>query len=202
MRRLLALTQSVLLLVPLAASAAAVPVPRPPRAYPAAIEVYAPYHPNEWCLPTTRVGTKALAELITRTYPGTSYGTTRPCGRVGARTSSSSEHYDGRAIDWMVSARDAGQRAKATALLGWLLATDRYGNKAAMLRRLGIMYVIWNNRMWGTWDRTWEPYLDCAQHPEASWDNTCHRTHVHLSLTWLGAKKLTSFWTGRVVQYP
>jgi hypothetical protein len=194
----------VALVLPFLANAAsvAVPVPPKPRLFSEAIETYAPYHPQVWCLPYTRPGTKALGELLVHTYPGTSYGTVRSCGKIGAKTSSTSEHYDGRALDWMVSVRNATQKAYGDALVGWLLAKDRFGHPAAMLRRLGIMYVIWNNRMWGSWDQSWHPYLDCAKHPEPAYDNTCHRTHVHISLSWLGAWKLTSFWGHKVAVYP
>src|SRR3954470_7078559 len=65
---------------------ASVPYPPKPRLFPRAIEAYAPYHPQVWCLPHTRVGTKALGDLLVQTYPGTTYGTVRPCGTVGAVT--------------------------------------------------------------------------------------------------------------------
>ena len=201
--RLVLLLVAVALALPMAAaSASGVPYPTKPRLFPQAIETYAPYHPQELCLPFTRVGTKALGDLLVHTYPGTTYGTTRPCGVVGKPTSSTSEHYDGRAVDWMVSVRNPTQKAYGDRFVAWLLHDDRWGNQAAMMRRLGIMYVIWNNRMWGAWDQQWEPYLNCANHPETAYDNTCHRTHVHISLTWLGALKQTSFWGSRIGVYP
>jgi hypothetical protein len=98
----------------------------------------------------------------------------------------------------MVSVRNARQYAAAKAALGWLLATDRAGNRAAMARRLGIMYLIFNNRMWGSWDGRWHEYNGCSKRPSRGDDNSCHRTHVHVSLSWSGAMGRTSYWTKRV----
>ena len=128
------------------------------------------------------------------TWPGTTWYSLRPCG------SGTSEHYDGRAIDWMVSAAVPWQKTDATDLIGWLLAKDKYGHAFAMARRLGIMYLIFNNRIWGAWDGKWEEYNGClaASMQADQYDNTCHRTHVHISLSWKGAFGVTSFWDGTV----
>jgi peptidoglycan hydrolase-like protein with peptidoglycan-binding domain len=100
----------------------------------------------------------------------------------------------------MNSIRSAQQAAQATALIGWLLATDTDGNEYANARRLGVMYIIWDNKIWGAYRPAdgWRPYSSCASHPEKSWDTTCHRDHMHLSLSWAGAMGRTSFWTGTV----
>jgi hypothetical protein len=85
------------------------------------------------------------------------------------------------------------------AFLTWLLATDANGNQAAMARRLGIMYIGWNNRMWRAYGTPgWGDLKGCSTTPAlkaSSYDTTCHRNHVHLSLSWDGAAGLTSFWT-------
>ena len=62
------------------------------------------------------------------------------------------------------------------------------------------MYLIWNNRIWGTYRAAegWRPYSTCAAHPERAYDTTCHRDHIHISLSWAGATGRTSFWTGSV----
>ncbi|MDQ6848467.1 MAG: hypothetical protein M3070_00445 [Actinomycetota bacterium] len=159
-----------------------------------AIEGPAPYQPQKRCAPYVRPGTKQLGTLLVNTYPKTVWYSTRPCD------GSVSEHFDGRAIDWMVAAHVAWQRADAHDLLTWLLATDRYGHEFAMARRLGVMYVIFNNRMWGSWNNTWVDYNGCTapkmQAPKYA--NACHRTHIHISLDWHGAMAETSFWTGHV----
>ena len=169
------------------------PAPATPANLPQAIEPLADYVEQVSCQPRLRPGTAALARLLARTYAsygGSTWASTYACGTDGTR----SEHYDGRAIDWMVSVRDARQHAAAKAAIAWLLATDKAGNRFAMARRLGVMYLIYNNRMWGAWDGTWQQYNGCAARPSRADDNACHRTHVHISLSWNGAWGRTTFW--------
>jgi peptidoglycan hydrolase-like protein with peptidoglycan-binding domain len=178
------------------AAGAPVRPPTPPD-LPSAIETLAGYVPQVSCDPTTKPGAARLGRLLTTTYPKTSYGTTRSCG-----TSPSSEHHDGRAVDWMVSVRTPERKAEAEAVIGWLLAPDSAGNEYAIARRLGVMYLIWNNRIWSAYraEEGWRPYSDCADHPEKSADSRCHRNHIHFSLSWEGARGVTSYWTGRVAR--
>ena len=178
-------------------SHASPPPPRTPAGLPAAIEPLAPYVGQVACDPTSRPGTVRLANLLAstyRSYAATSWASTYACGTDGNQ----SEHYDGRAIDWMVSVRSPKQLAAAKAALQWLLATDAAGNRFAMARRLGVMYLIYDNRMWGSWDGRWHDYNGCSATKSRAYDNACHRTHVHISLSWNGAMGTTSFWTKRV----
>ena len=177
----------------LPAAPTVVKTPAVPTSLPAGIETMSPYVPQTSCEWTDKPGSIALGDLLKATYPGTSYGISRPC--TGTMDS---EHYDGRAVDWMNSIRKPAQAAQATAVLKWLFATDAAGNTYANVRRLGVMYVIWNGQIWGSYNEAWKPYLTCAAHPETSWDTTCHRDHMHVSLSWAGAEKRTSFWTGAV----
>lgn len=171
--------------------------PPPPANPPAAIEDLASYTPAISCSPAARRGTVKLARLLTDTYPGTTAGTGRNCG-----ASANSEHHEGRAVDWMVSVRNARQRSEARAVLSWLLATDGQQNQYAVARRLGVMYLIWDNRIWSASrsDEGWRPYNDCARRTEKSADSFCHRNHIHLSLSWEGARGVTSYWTGKVAR--
>jgi hypothetical protein len=192
------LALSLSLFVPstaVAVTGSAVATPAVPESLPAGSERLAGYVPQIACDPTAKPGAVKLAKLLTATYPNTSYGIARACG-----ASPDSEHYDGRAIDWMNSYRNATQAAQAKAVLAWLFAADAAGHPYANARRLGVMYIIWDNKMWGAYsaDRGWRAYSSCASHPELSWDTTCHRNHMHLSLSWEGAMGQTSFWTGAV----
>ncbi|MDX6267254.1 MAG: hypothetical protein QOD70_1994, partial [Frankiales bacterium] len=99
-----------------------------------------------------------------------------------------SEHKEGRAWDWGVSASNPTQVNQVNALLGWLLKTDQYGNAFANARRLGIMYVIWNQRIWKAYDPRWTSYSGADP----------HTGHVHFSFGWNGARKVTSYWDGTV----
>ena len=173
-------------LVTVTASPANAVVPTSPVALPTQIESMPPYQPQRFCDPVAKRGTRALADLLTTTYAGTSIvSLTRTCG------SDTSEHYDGRAIDWGVDHRNDKMRAQGKAFLHWLFAPDGNGDRYAMVRRLGVMYVIWNKQIWGSWSQQWEPY-------SCSGATACHVDHMHISLDWSGAMRKTSFWTGQV----
>jgi hypothetical protein len=177
------------------ADPASAKVPRAPRTFTSSIEGYTPYVGQDDCDPTAKRGTRMLGNLLTRTYRGTIAYYTRPCV-----AGSTSEHYDGRAIDWMVSVKNRAQHRMGHAFWTWLLASDKFGDRHAMARRLGVMYIIYNNRQWGFWSHHWEDYNGCTakRMQAAKYDNACHRTHMHISLSWNGARAKTTFWTGRV----
>ena len=162
---------------------------------------FAEYDGQSLCSPTPKPGARKLAALLVRTYGPASIGISRACAQGGT-----SEHKEGRALDWMLSVRVPAQRAKVQAFLTWLLATDANGNRAAMARRLGIMYIGWNNRMWRAYGTPgWGDLKGCSTTPAmkaSSYDTTCHRNHIHLSLSWDGAAGLTSFWTGAPLAGP
>jgi len=97
----------------------------------------------------------------------------------------------------MVSLRVPAQQAKATAFLDWLLAPGAGGWKAAMARRMGIMYIGWNNQIWRAYHPMgWGELKGCFSKKSASYDTYCHRDHIHFSMTWDGAAGLTSYWDG------
>jgi peptidoglycan hydrolase-like protein with peptidoglycan-binding domain len=162
------------------------PVPPVPAGLPAGIEPFAPYQPQEICYPAPQPGVVAFERLVLRTYPETgSDGIVLECSAPGR-----SEHKDGRAWDWRVRAWVPGERADAEALLRWLLAPDAAGYPAANARRLGIMYIIWDNRMWRSYEAAsgWLPYSGVDS----------HTGHVHFSFGWAGALGQTSFFSRRV----
>jgi hypothetical protein len=172
-----------------AAVAASPNLPAPPATphETAAIEGLAPYQAQFFCRKTVEPGVKAFEKLVLAAYPDTrSDGDMRACDDGGT-----SEHKDGRAWDWGADHRNAKQRADGKSLLRWLFATDSYGNTDAMFRRLGLMYVIWDKRIWGAWDQKWEPYACTGA-------TACHVNHIHFSFGWAGAEEKTSFWTGKV----
>jgi hypothetical protein len=157
-------------------------VPRAPHRYSASIEGLAGYSPQSKCSPWAKPGTTAFANMLLRTYRNSrSLGIVRSCGVGG-----SSEHKEGRAFDWGVSAYNAQDRRSVNSLMRWLLQKDRHGNRYAMARRLGIQYMIWNRRIWGSYSASsgWRRYTGSSPHTD----------HVHFSLSWKGARKKTSFW--------
>ncbi len=158
-----------------ALSAPAVPGFGPP------IDPLASYDGQSTCDPSPKRGTIALASLLEATYPSTgSLGIGRECG-IGGR----SEHKEGRAYDWAVSASIPAQASMAQDFLSWLLRPDAYGNDNAMARRLGIMYMIHDRKIWKAYaaDLGWQPYD--GPNP--------HIGHVHFSLSRDGGSAATSW---------
>jgi hypothetical protein len=181
--------------VPASAGGTAVRVPTVPTGLPTAIEGLSPYVPSVACDLRNRAGTIKLAQLIQATYANT-YGLVRSC----TSATKPSEHYDGRAVDTFFNVRDTTQRTNANTLISWLMARDSAGNWYSNARRLGVMYIIWNNHMWSSYRASegWRPYCSCATTPTAAYDTTCHRNHIHISLSWEGALGRTSFWSKKV----
>jgi hypothetical protein len=173
------LTGPVLLALPAAAA--------PPSVTPgSAIEALSPYQGQRLCDPVARAGTMGFRQLVLAAYPGTGdSGITRSCTVAGA-----SEHKEGRAWDWRVSTANPEHDRQVADLTAWLLAPDQHGNTAAMARRLGIMYMIWDSKVWKSYqaDRGWQRYTGGSPHTD----------HVHFSLSWAGAYGRTSYWTGTV----
>ncbi len=183
---LLSLVALTATLTATAAPAEARRIKTPRAAYAQAIEPLAGYQPQTTCSPVAKPGVANFAARLLAAYPTTrSLGIVRSCS-VGGR----SEHKEGRAFDWGVSAKTPAGRAKAARFLTWLLKKDRYGNEYAMARRLGIQYVIWNRKIWGAYNASsgWRKYTGANPHTD----------HVHISFTWAGARAKTSFWTGKV----
>lgn len=191
-----------------APSAVAAPVPPTPD-YGPDIDRYSTYQPETSCSPTEKPGAQQVRDLLRATYGAIASNIVRACSKAG------SGHEEGRAVDWMTNVRNAEQRDMAETFIDWLLATDEYGNAHAMVRRMGLMYMIWDNKIWRAYDTDrldpegqftggWTTYtirigggrVPCTA-PAASsrtYDNLCHRNHVHLSLGWDGALATTSYY--------
>jgi hypothetical protein len=62
-----------------------------------------------------------------------------------------------------------------------------------MARRLGVMYIIYNRRIWASYraEEGWRPYVGASPHTD----------HIHFSFSWAGARKQTSYWDGTPVTY-
>ncbi|MDO5628773.1 MAG: peptidoglycan-binding domain-containing protein [Mobilicoccus sp.] len=154
--------------------------PRTQVSLPAALDARPTYQAGVSCDPVDRPGTVQLGQLLMDTYRTGRYGVSRFCNGT------TSEHHEGRALDWMLDAANPEHAAVADAWLGWLTA-----DQGAMARRLGVQYVIWNRQMWRAYapERGWVAYTGASPHTD----------HIHVSLTWDGAMGRTSYWTGRPV---
>jgi hypothetical protein len=151
-------------------------------AFPPAIDSYAKYVGQSACDPTEKPGVVAFRSFVLATYPCTGdSGIARACSVGGT-----SEHKEGRAWDWKIQY----PHPAADAFLGWLLKPDGHGNSHAMARRFGIMYMIWNSKVWKAYqpDKGWQPYSGASPHTD----------HVHFSFSWDGANKQTTFWTSQL----
>jgi len=171
------------------ATAVSQPVPQPEVTLPTGLEPLPSYAPATSCDPTAKPGVVKFAALVQATYAGTgSSGIVRDCNNA----TSLSEHTEGRAWDWRVSAKNPAQVAQVKAFHAWLLAADG-DEPAANARRLGVMYLIWDRQILTVARAAagWRPY-------PCSGVTGCHQDHVHYSFTWAGAQGRTSFWTGSV----
>jgi peptidoglycan hydrolase-like protein with peptidoglycan-binding domain len=157
-----------------------------PVALPAAIDAATSYSPQVSCSPVMMPGVRMLRDLALSTYGrGSDGGVGRSCLAGGT-----SEHKEGRAWDWMLNVNRPAQRRVAGDFLAWLTKRGPDGRLGAQARRLGVMYVIYNRRMWRTYDpaRGWTAYNGASPHTD----------HIHISFGWAGARGRTSFWTGEV----
>ncbi|MEV4808183.1 tachylectin-related carbohydrate-binding protein [Nonomuraea sp. NPDC049421] len=164
----------------LVAASPALAAPPTPNFGPA-IEGYAPAQSQTTCDPVAKPGVVEFRDLLNRTYGTHTSSIVRSCDVGGT-----SEHKEGRALDYHFNVNIPDQAAAANDLLNWLLATDRHGNVNAMARRFGIMYIIWNRRIWQA--GAWKSYTGASPHTD----------HIHFSFGWPGARKQTSWWTARL----
>ena len=163
---------------------AGAPAEAAPRgaAFEVPVDGYSSYDPQTTCLTEVAPGLQALRDLIAAEYPGRgTFLTLRDCAAGGV-----SEHKEGRALDWMLDVDDPGDDRAAWDFVNWLRASEG-GAANARMRRLGVMYVIWDGEIL----RAYRPYL--------GWDPyrgpNPHTNHMHISLSWAGARQETSWWT-------
>lgn len=156
------------------------------------VEDYASYQPQKKCRTHPRPGTEELARWITRhTRGGRATASMRSCDSGGV-----SEHKDGRAIDWAMDASRRKHRRIVRRLLERLFATDADDQEHALARRMGVMYVIWNDHMYASYHRfDKKAYLNGACSSVKGCSKTLrHRDHVHLSLSRAGGRGDTSWY--------
>jgi hypothetical protein len=185
-RRLLTLLGATLTCLLLLGSAQAIQAP---------VEPYASYQPQTACAPKAKVGTQALGRWVVRNYGG-------GYGRISSscRGRSVSEHKEGRAFDWSLNAVKSADRTRAQRFFRAILATGPSGERAELARRMGIMYIIWNDRIYASYDQfRARAYKSSGCKRLATCSKTLrHRDHMHISLTRAGGFGRTSWYVGRV----
>ncbi len=160
------------------------PSPLPTTVLPALADVVPTYQSQRSCDPAAKPGVEAYVRMVLQTYRvGRNGGIVRGCG-IGA----TSEHKEGRAFDYMLSVNVPQEKAVGDALTGWLTGPDAAGVVGGNARRLGVMYVIWNRRIWSSYTTGtgWRNYYGSSPHTD----------HVHTSFSWNGAMARTSWWSG------
>lgn len=173
-------------------AALAIGTPAPAAHAMSPVDPYARYEPQTGCTGQTQPGTVALGRQVTSRYGSRIIGDNRPCNQGGR-----SEHKDGRAFDWAIDVNNGPQRQMFFRFMNEHMATIN-GDHAARARRLGIMYIIWDDAIYASWNQFRpQPYLNAA----CTSVNTCsrplrHLDHVHISMSWAGAKQQTTWWTG------
>lgn len=160
------------------------PGPSSPAPAPDPIDAYAQYQGQTTCDPTMKPGTQYLLDLaVSHWKAGRKITSTRACDVGGT-----SEHKEGRALDWGLNASNPTEKAAGDAFVHWLTAVGPDGKVGYNARRLGVMYIIWNTQMWSnsSSQAAWKPYTGASPHTD----------HVHVSLTWNGAYQRSSWWSG------
>ena len=154
------------------------------------IDDYAAYEPQTKCAPTVKPAMEYLARWAVARFGGEYGGISRACG------GSKSEHKEGRAFDWTMDADSARDRRGVQRFLKKIFRTDRQGNEHALARRMGIMYIIWDDQMYASYDRfAAKPYRHSSCKTVARCSQTLrHRDHVHISLSRAGGAAETSWY--------
>jgi hypothetical protein len=177
----------LVLLAPVTQARATNPAP-PKTLQTPGIDAHLGYIAQKTCTPSAKPGTTALLKALIKTWGGSSWGISRFCSSGGT-----SEHKEGRALDWHMDSRKAKDRAKVADMVKWMTA-----NNGEVAYRLGVMYIIWNQRIWSIYyqELGWRKMAS-----RGSWTAN-HKDHVHISLSWDGAMAQTSWWTGQVLTVP
>jgi hypothetical protein len=163
----------------------------------APVEPYSSYQPQTKCSPSAKPGAKALAKWVVASYHGSQGRIGEPCAGKSV-----SEHKEGRAVDWTLNSKSATDRARASAFFKRIYATDSTGEPHALARRMGVMYIIWSDRIYASYNG-FQPRVyrssSCKNIPLSKCSMTLrHRDHVHISLNRAGGAGTTSFYVVKV----
>jgi hypothetical protein len=147
------------------------------------------------CLKHPQRGMVALQKWLTKHAGGVAWGIMR-CEKWGKH--SASLHAEGRALDWHLDVHRRKDKREAERIVNLLLAPDKVGNVHALARRMGVQEIIWNCKGWFSGDGGMRPYSVCydrkGRRRKGVDDTSAHRNHVHIGLSWRGARLKTSFW--------
>ena len=138
------------------------------------------------CVSSAPQGVSDFRDMALATYPfSRDLGILRGCYADGFWRS---KHKAGRAFDWGLNVNDGVEKILADRFIGWLLIpSEHFGHPHEMARRLGIVELIWNSRIWTT-----------SQSPEFSGNDyggeSPHEDHIHIGFHHGGAIGFSTFW--------
>jgi hypothetical protein len=163
----------------------------PASAYTEPPEDYASYQPEKACRDKPRAGTKKLAAWINDSFDGgTAVASMRRCD------TSTSEHQDGRAIDWTMDATKKKDRRQVNRFFQRIFAVEDGEHDHALARRMGVMYVIWDDGMYSAYRTSGADHFERRAYGCGCGSKTTrHRDHVHISLSLRGGRGRTSWYT-------
>lgn len=154
-----------------------------PASNAAPVDAYAEKELATKCDPTPKPGVLLFRQFVLARWgerPGSPQNIIRACS-----SSKSDEHQEGRAWDCMINSLEHGQ-----AIVDAMTAPSSSGEPNELARRAGLMYMIFNRRMWRAYSQgglergTWGDYTGPSPHTD----------HVHFSFSWAGAQGQTSLY--------
>ena len=152
------------------------------------------------CVKRPQRGTVALQDWLARHAGGSSWGIIR-CEKWGPH--SASLHAEGRALDWHLDVHNPADKREAERIINLLLAPDKFGNEHALARRMGVQEIIWNCHSWWSGGATMQKYSLCYDRKgkrKRVDDTNAHRNHIHLGLSWPGARMRTTYWQAQAAR--
>jgi len=152
-------------------------------------------------------GVYAFRDILASSYGARTASLARAC--PGTLNSSLSYHSRGLALDFSFNVYDSSQAAQAQQVLDWLFEANSAGVKQVRLKRLGIIEVIWNDKLWVASNRnatsdiqTWLVYDFSSCVAGGGNENTCaHRDHIHFSFSLEGGNMQRSWWSPELARY-
>lgn len=152
-------------------------------------------------------GIYAFRDILQWSYGARTASLARGCPSSGS--SFMSYHARGLALDWRLSAYNSTETAYAQQILDWLFEPNSEGDNHVRLRRLGIVEVIWNDRLWTRFDQdatsnisTWRVYDSSGCVAGGGNPDTCaHRDHIHFSFSLEGGNMQRSWWSSELAPY-
>ena len=160
-----------------------------------------PPYPSRGSRPTTRRPTAARTRSPARrscrrgcrrsTRAAARWASPAPARTAGSPSTRRAARSTGRSTS---APRGTGPTSRTSSAK--LFATDAEGNTDALARRMGIMYLIWNDHIYSSYYGFRARDYKACKVLSTCGDTLRHRNHVHISLSRAGGNGTTSWYTG------